>query len=248
MGSQDSSVSPLRVLWVYSFKQVLDLKPDLVQNLVSLDLIQKISSRQLRTFLVGSAGTIKHLGVKVTYWEEEKEITGEEEEEEEEDENEKPRPEALALPNLEVLDLKGGDDLPEWMILPSDIKLINPDLENFLPSVSELWIESLGFRDELPNLQTRCPTIKCLGFRRSEFHKGEVSYLLSVIEERHQNIEAGLQFDGVPIEKIRKLVIPSQSFCVRDLGNFKRDGTGSSRHRNSTSFHRSRGLVFSSNS
>ena len=193
--SQDdgsNTASPLRVLWYGANRSVLQNNSARLKNLVSLDTTVALSSSEWRDLLEGPSGSLKHLTFSFKHGYKE---------------NHSGVP-TLEFPKLEVLELDDGGNFPRWLLIPDSAILIAHSGLSNLPSISELWAEDLDFMEE--ELSDRCARLKTLVLVARFQEAYQRDPLLNILNKRRINVEAGLEVDGVKMEPIQKLVLPSK--------------------------------------
>lgn len=125
--------------------------------------------------------------------------------------------EGIELPRLQVLQFRitweGLDAyvFPSWLRLPFSCKLLLEQIHvaSGLPSVSELWIGGDGWIDEMNwanQLGGRCPLLETLRFDSTRV-KFITDPLLNLLRKRQENVEAGLEVDGVKMISLKRLVV-----------------------------------------
>jgi len=116
---------------------------------------------------------------------------------------------AVRFPKLEVLELQEDDQtFPPWMSVPPTLKLVTDEIYTNLPSISEVQVDTIFDWDQLVD---RCPTLKVVIL---EYDDAEPEELLSFLQPRQENVEVGLEFEGVKMKPVKNLVLYSLFFTA----------------------------------
>lgn len=179
----------LQVLWLLSPASLPTIHQHLFNNSISLSAQAQSSQSSWRDLLDQCSPTLKHLKI----WFKgvlDGEIIP-----------------SLQSPSLELLDVDEEKQVfPRWIEVPKTVKLHSCTVLSGLPPISEVFTSTSNW-DRLSNA---CPTLQVLISTGSRADNNEE--LLSLLDSRKEAVEAGLEVEGVKMQKLEKLMIRSSGF------------------------------------
>jgi len=189
--SEEEFASNLKVLWLPTVSTSLLDHLNLFSNLSSLRVDSPHSRKFWRKLLEVPSSTLRHLSIN---------IMGEQE-----------GIDHLKFKFLEVLELKQKlHGFPQWLLVPSSVKLKTTSWHSNMPNISELQVHSLREWDFLVD---RCPQLKVL---RISIQDQSVGFLEELLVARKGNVQSGFEVDGIQMEPLEKVVIPWYRFSSKE--------------------------------
>lgn len=207
----------LKILWIWSSQvQSVFQSPDQAfNNLSSLVIDGDVEYPKLRVILEKPSLTLKHLQISIKTSFLRSNTTG---------------LQGLHLPHLQVLEIKESlstSVYPRFLrIPPTSTILMRDEMVYSLPSISRLWISHLK---ELHLIEARCPVLvelRVVGpFPEASSMFGltrkEGSNLCSMLRQRKEIVEAGMEVDGVKMIHLKTLVINTTGIKSETLDELK---------------------------
>lgn len=171
---------------------LFDSHPDIFNSLQSLHVCAVYSHSTWRNILSKPSQTLRHLNFKTERVKLGEDLT------------------TLEFSKLEFLEISDGLwQFPTWMKVPTSLKLYSSHLHSNSPSISELWVDKL---DSWTRLSSRCPHLKVLRFQPKKSFRSENfsahAELLDVLKARKDNVDGGVEVEGVKTESLQNLVVP----------------------------------------
>lgn len=188
--NEDQVAPKLRVLWIWKCDELFTNHLGLLRNLTSLVLYQHLENLEMWRVLEGPAHSLKHLDIQIHEFDEDQELP------------------TLNFLNLEVLELMSYGYYPNWLSIPSTSTFISKQyhVPRCLPSINELWVDSLMKWEE--NLAGKCPILNTLRLSFDKKVIAQIKRILPLLKKRIQNVEEGLEVDGVAMVRIERLIVP----------------------------------------
>lgn len=197
----------LQVLWTEDASVTISAKDLGIFTSPLLSLKFQSFQSSLKTDLQECSKTLKHLSLTFAAF------------------DSQDSPSSVHFPNLQVLEL--GYEIsfsPSWMEVPSNLKLFACRIVWDLPPISELCVESFqGFE----GLESDRPELEVLRFNgmhareSNQLKPSEQERLLELMKARMKTVEDGVEWEGIKMKKLKKLVIPLRNLeleFIRTLG------------------------------
>lgn len=194
-----SSANELRLLWInneFALEEVLEQAPHRCSRLVSLSLQARIKPLAIVPILQGSSQTLKHLAINLNHHG---------------GEAQQPAM-TFQFPLLQVLEIELWLLIfPSWISIPPTCTVISRSQHVItdLPPTSNLWLDSLQHVEDLaisrnPNLVG----MRIITFDTLFLRKKAIDEFNLMLRERKDNVEAGMEIEGVKMVHLKRLVFP----------------------------------------
>lgn len=197
-----------KILWVLTTKtleEAFSKEPDRFDHLVSLRISKPIKTFRLIKVLIRCPQSLKHLSVHM--------------------ENGY-RPQSFATVNLtrlEVLELAVYPNFPSWLRIPSSCTFINGNhgLISSLPQIEKLWIQDLRM---VQSLAITCPhlvELRIVKYQSEPLARNDLGALIDALRQRKDNVNAGMEIEGVKMIPLKRLVFPSKILSQSQLSELR---------------------------
>lgn len=192
------NLSPLKVLWVHDLELAPNPNLNILDDLVSLVVGKAHWAREWREILERHSQTLKHLHINIKEYHtfrDHKTLS------------------TLIFPKLKFSDIRAHSGrFPNWIEIPSDCTLIirsSRFLSSPQPPCSRIWISPSVHPSNMQKLTNACPELLELRLGDGGTYSPTMfDELLSMLEQRRLNVEAGMEVEGVKMINIKTLVLP----------------------------------------